>query len=93
MTPALGVMVTVPDGLAQTLLPVMRPGTIVYSDSHAACRNVHSLNFVYPVTGVHMQNVESYWNHVKTKFKRMKWVHADILTSSSCGTGQVHRLS
>ena len=40
-----------------------------------------SLNFVYPVTGVHTQNVESYWNHVETKFKRMKGVHADMLTS------------
>ena len=85
------------DRLAHTLLPVMqrhlRPGTILYSDLWAAY-NIqqlppvaqhdivnHSLNFVYPVTGVHMQNVESYWNRVETKFKRMKGVHADMLTS------------
>ena len=29
----------------------------------------HSLHFVDPVTGVHTQNIESYWNRVKTKFK------------------------
>ena len=58
---------------------------IVQSDSWSAYRQVqrlpsvaqhdmvnHSLNFVDPVTGVHTQNVESYWNRVKTKFKRMK---------------------
>ena len=97
-SPALGVMVTVPDRSAQTLLPIMqrhlRSGTKVYSDSWAAYRDVqqlsvvvqhhmvnHSLNFVHPVTGVHTQNVESYWNRVKTKFKRMKGVHHDMLTS------------
>ena len=60
-------------------------GTTVHSDSWAAYRSVqqlpavsqldmvnHSLNFVDPVTGVHTQNVESYWNRVKTKFKRMR---------------------
>ena len=41
----------------------------------------HSLNFVDPVTGVHTQNVESYWNRVKTTFKRMKGVHQEMLTS------------
>ena len=41
----------------------------------------HSLNFVDPTTGVHTQHVESYWNRVKTKFKRMKGVHATMLDS------------
>ena len=93
-----GVMVTVPDRSAQTLLPIMqrhlRSGTIVHSDSWAAYRNVqqltpvaqhdtvnHSLNFVDPMSGTHTQNVESYWNRVKTKFKRMKGVHESMSTS------------
>ena len=41
----------------------------------------HSLHFVDPATGVHTQNVESYWNRVKGKFKRMKGVHEDMLSS------------
>ena len=36
---------------------------------------------VNPVTGVHTQHVESYWNQVKTKFKRMKGVHDTMLSS------------
>ena len=51
----------------------------------------HSLNFVHPVTGVHTQNVESYWNRVKTKFKRMKGVHHDMLTSLIYGRVHVAR--
>ena len=63
----------------------LRSGSIVYSDQWAAYNNVqqlqpvtqhesvnHSLHlsdFVDPVTGVHTQNVESYWNRVKGKFK------------------------
>jgi len=41
----------------------------------------HSITFVDPVTGVHTQNAESYWNRVKTKFKRMKGVHELMLSS------------
>ena len=117
-SPALGVMVTVPDRTARTLLPVMqrhlRNGTIiiVQSDSWSAYRQVqqlpsvaqhdmvnHSLNFVDPVTGVHTQNVESYWNRVKTKFKRMKGGFMRLCCHhtwmSSCGvndTAQVHHV-
>jgi transposase-like protein len=70
------------------------PGSIVHSDAWAAYRRVqglgnvaahnvvnHSLNFVDPVTGVHTQHVESYWNRVKTKLKRMKGCHAGQLPS------------
>ena len=70
------------------------PGTIVHSDQwssyHAVARlpNVsshatvnHSLHFVDPTTGVHTQTVESYWNRVKVKLKRMKGCHADQLPS------------
>ena len=70
------------------------PGSIVHSDDWAAYRRVHqlgnvathnvvnhSLHFVDPVTGVHTQNVESYWNRVKTKLKRMKGCHTGQLPS------------
>ena len=72
----------------------VRPGTIIWSDEWAAYRRVqqlpfvsihatvnHSLEFVNPVTRVHTQHVESYWNQVKTKFKRMKGVHDTMLSS------------
>ena len=72
----------------------LRSGSIVYSDQWAAYNNVqqlqpvtqhrsvnHSLHFVDPVTGVHTKNVESYWNRVKGKFKRMKGVHESMLNS------------
>ena len=72
----------------------LRLGTTVWSDEWAAYQRVqqlnvvahyqlvnHSLNFVDPISGVHTQNVESYWNRVKTKFKRMKGVHEQMLSS------------
>ena len=72
----------------------LRSGTIVHSDHWAAYSRVqqlpsvsthntvnHSLHFVDPVTRVHTQNVESYWNHVKGKFKRVKGVHEEMLSS------------
>ena len=52
-------------------------GTIIHSDQWAAYNRVasipgvashasvnHSINFVDPSTGVHTQNIESYWNRV-----------------------------
>jgi transposase-like protein len=72
----------------------VRPGTIIWSDEWRAYRRVqniptvaqyqtvnHSVTFVDPTTGVHTQNIESYWNRVKTKFKRMKGVHEEMLSS------------
>ena len=60
----------------------VQPGTIIHSDQWAAYNGVqqlvnvhqhqiinHSLHFVDPTTGVHTQNVESYWDRVKTKLK------------------------
>ena len=37
----------------------------------------HSMFFKDPVTGVHTENIENYWNRVKTKtkYKRMNSVH------------------
>lgn len=70
------------------------PGTIIHSDqgsmynrvgtlpsvaSHASVN--HSVEFVNSTTGVHTQNIESYWNRVKTKLKRMKGCHQSELSS------------
>ena len=56
------------------------PGTIIHSDEWATYNRIgslpnvgshsivnHSVMFVDPATGTHMQNVESYWNRCKTK--------------------------
>lgn len=72
----------------------VRPGTIIWSDQWAAYNRVqhlasvaqhetvnHSIEFVNPTTGVHTQNVESYWSRAKMKIKRMKGVHDQMLTS------------
>ena len=72
----------------------VRPGTVVWSDEWAAYRRVqqlpavsqhgtanHSIEFVNPSTGVHTQSIESYWNRVKTKFKRMKGVQCTMMSS------------
>ena len=87
-SPALGYMQIVAQRDAATLLPIIQshvaPGTIIWSDQWAAYSNVsslshvashstvnHSVEFVAP-TGTHTQNIESYWNRVKMKLKRMK---------------------
>lgn len=70
------------------------PNTVIHSDEWAAYNQVqslpnvtahgtvnHSVTFVDPSTGVHTQNIESYWNRVKGKFKRMKGVHLSQLPS------------
>ena len=41
----------------------------------------HSVEFDNSTTGVHTQNIESYWNHIKTKLKRMKGVSPEQLPS------------
>ena len=69
------------------------PGTTIWSDEWAAYRRVaalpnvashstvnHSLTFVSG-SGTHTQNIESYWNRVKTKLKRMKGCHGDQVPS------------
>ena len=71
-----------------------KPNTEVWSDEWRAYNNVgslanvsrhqtvnHSLHFKDPVTGVHTEHIESYWNRVKTKLKRMKGCHRSQLPS------------
>ena len=71
-----------------------KPGTEVWSDEWSAYHNVgtlpnvsthqtvnHSLHFKDPVTGVHTEHIESYWNRLKTKLKRMKGCHRHQLPS------------
>ena len=53
-----------------------RVGNIVGLEHHTVN---HTLHFVDPVTGVHTQNIESYWNRCKTKIKSMKGVRRDML--------------
>lgn len=70
------------------------PGTTIHLDQWRAYSSVntlpsvtahgvvnHSLHFVDPATGVHTQTVESYWNRVKTKLKRMKGCDGNQLPS------------
>ena len=70
------------------------PNTTVHSDQWQSYSRVqtlpnvssystvnHSLHFVDPTTGVHTQNVESYWGRVKLKFKRGKGCQASQLPS------------
>ena len=70
----------------------LAPGTVVHSDQWRAYYRVgalpgvanhatvnHSVSFVDPVTGVHTQHIESYWNRAKVKLKRMRGCHADML--------------
>ena len=97
MSPALGVMELVASHDAATLLPIIqrhvRPGIIVWSDTWVAYNNVHlppvaqhqtvnhSIEFVNSTTGVHTQNIESYWNRVKIKIKRMRGCHDQMMSS------------
>ena len=94
-SPAIGFMQLVERRNAATLLPIIQqpiqPGTMVYSDewrSYNRVGNIPGLDhltvnyflfFVDPVTGVHTQTIESYWNRVKTKLKTMKGVRRDML--------------
>ena len=70
------------------------PGTIIHSDEWAAYQRVaslpnvaqydtvnHSVEFVNSTTGAHTQNIESYWNRSKTRFKAMRGCHADMIPS------------
>ena len=95
-SPYLGYMTIVERRNATTLLPIISeiclPGTIIYSDQWAAYNNIsslgfehqtvnHSLNFINPETGVHTQNIESFWNKQKLRIKKMKAVRRSKLQS------------
>ena len=93
--PALGYMQIVNRRDSATLLPIIQasvaPGSIVHSDEWSAYRQIqsqtglthrtvnHSLHFVSP-TGVHTNNVESYWNRAKMKIKAMRGCTRDELS-------------
>jgi transposase-like protein len=98
-TPSLGFCCVVSDRTANTLLPIIarvcRPGTTIVSDEWAAYNNIqnrlgfshfkvcHKENFVNPVSLLHTQNIESYWNKLKLVIKKMKGIkknkHEDFL--------------
>ena len=93
-SPALGYMEDVQRRDAAIINAHTAPGSVIHSDMWAAYRRVqhlppvtvqntvnHSRNFVDPVTGVHTKSIESYWNRVKTKLKRVKGCHAHQLVS------------
>ena len=76
-----------PERKVETLLPLIRKviqtGTISYSDECRAYRTIsslgfshktvnHSLHFIEPDTGVHMQNIVLYWSKVKLILKQLK---------------------
>ena len=95
--PAMGYMEIVERRDAATLLPiikkVVREGSVIHSDEWKAYCKIaesenynhntvnHTLHFVDPNTGVHTQNIESYWNKHKQRIKRMCGCHRDSLDS------------
>ena len=69
-------------------------GTIVHSDEWRSYSQVaglpgvqshqtvnHYVTFVDNMTGAHTQNIESYWNCVKLKLKKMKGCHSHQIPS------------
>lgn len=94
-TPSRGYLSVVPNRSEENLYPIIEsvvlPGTIIWSDSWAAYRNIssrlrfehgmvnHSLNFVDSQTGIHTQNIESYWNKQKMRIKKMMGIQKDKL--------------
>lgn len=85
--PARGYMRMVENRDRNTLVAIIRehvrPNTIIYSDEWRAYANIgelefihgtvcHKYNFVNPITGVHTQHVESYWNRQKYRIKKSK---------------------
>jgi hypothetical protein len=76
--------------LCEIIQRVVRPNSIIHSDEWMAYSNVstlgyehgtvcHKYNFVAPLSGVHTQHVESYWNRQKLRVKRMKGLCKNIM--------------
>ena len=96
--PSVGFMKIVENRGAEILLPiiqsVVRPGSIVHSDEWRSYRQIqgrtglshrtvnHSINFVEPITGVHTQNIESYWNVKKTLIKKCEVASENYCTGT-----------
>jgi transposase-like protein len=88
--PSLGYMCVVSNRKASTLLPIIRsvilPGTTVHNDEWSSYTSLsnngtvnHSLYFKDPITGIHIQNIESYWNKHKYRIKRTKGMRYEFL--------------
>ncbi|KAG0440322.1 hypothetical protein DMUE_1827 [Dictyocoela muelleri] len=92
-TPSKFYVRVVPDRRAETLIPIIteicRPGTIIWSDQWRAYNSLfniyshetvnHQINFVNPTNGVHTQNIESVWNKLKNKLKKMMGISSGDL--------------
>ena len=93
--PSVGFMEIVENRGAEILLPiiqsVVRPVSIVHSNEWQSYRQIqgrtglshrtvnHIINFVETITGVHTQNIESYWNVKKTLIKEMRGCQRKLL--------------
>ena len=60
-------------------LSILMSGGLPGVQSHQTVN--HSVTFVDNTTGAHTQNIESYWNRVKLKLKRMKGCHSHQIPS------------
>ena len=84
----MGYMVAIEKRDIATLQPIIqhvcRPGTLLYSDEWKAYKSIkenlgfdheavcHKDNFVDPLSGVHTQAIESYWNKHKMHLKQRR---------------------
>ena len=87
-TPSNYYVKVVPDRRRETLLPIIqrivRDGSIVIGDEWRSYSTIsrtfvhqtvnHRFNFVNPETGAHTQNVESLWNRLKRRLKKLMGV-------------------
>ena len=96
--PSVGFMEIVENPGAEILLPiiqyVVRPGSIVHSDEWRSYRQIQgqtglshrtvnqSIKFVEPITGVHTQNIEFYWNVKKFLIEKCKVASENYCTGT-----------